>query len=192
MPTGKSTFTIVSIDPGSTFLGVGIIKVDAASMEIESSTAFTLNGAKLSSEDDWIMETHGDRVARILSLEIELLRIFRSVRPNFICSESPFINTKFPASGLALTEVMWGIRSAVMKYDQWVILETLPPSNVKQAIGCKGNAVKDDMLAKIVSMKNKFKYIGKMPIEKLDEHSVDALAVGYYKYTQLKLGVPTR
>lgn len=188
MPKESSNeYTIIGIDPGTTFLGVGIIKVNLDTAKILSSDAFTLNGSKLINNDNWISKTYGDRTSRILALECELLKIFNYFKPTYICSESPFIMTKFPAAGIALTEVMCSIKRSVMSYSSWHRLFTIDPSSVKNAIGAKGNADKDVMRNKLVNL-SELNYNGQVQLLSLDEHSIDALAVAYGLYVKIIKG----
>lgn len=177
---------LVGIDPGSNTLGVGILTVNIESMEIVSSKAMTLNGDKLSRDSYWLKEIEGDRASRIMALEKALLAIFNYHQPIAVGSESPFINNHYPAAGIALTEVICAIRRAVMHYDIWRDLRMIPPSSVKNAIYAKGNADKNMMKEKILLLANELKYNGEVPLALLDEHSVDALAVTYCMFTELK------
>lgn len=176
---------IVGLDPGSVSLGVGVFNIDLTNFRIVSSDAWTLNGSKLLGKESWIESTHGSRVGRIASLEEELLGIFMRVQPNAIASESPFFNSRFPQAYGALTEVMCTIRRAVMHYDLWTPLHLIDPPTVKMAVGVKGNADKDQMKVAVGNLAE-IQYRGIIPFEQLDEHSIDALAVAYSHYTNLR------
>ncbi len=182
-----NTINIIGIDPGTTFLGFSVLTVELTTFDIVKSVAYTINGSKLSNPLSWNALNYGDRFNRILSLENSLLNVFRSYAPKIICAEAPFFGIRHPNAFQALTEVICAIRNAVFKYDIWMSLKLVPPSNVKQAIYAKGNATKINMKDKLMELKE-LNYSGDIPFEHLDEHSVDSLAVGFYAYTQVKNG----
>lgn len=182
----SSLVNIVGIDPGSNTLGLSMLTVDITKWEIISSDAVTFTGTKLENSDSWRSDLFSERVGRIAAHEENLLKVFNTYKPFIICTESPFINNRFPQAGIALTEVMCGIRSAVMKYDVWADLYLIDPPTVKKAVGAPGNADKVVMKEKILSL-TELNYIGNVPMEMLDEHSIDALAVAYCKFIRLKL-----
>lgn len=182
---GSNTVVIIGIDPGSSQLGIGAIEIDMDTFMITSSIAWTIVGEKLMPKNSWAEELHGARYVRINALQKELLRVFNSYMPNFIASESPFYNQRRPQAYGALTEVICAVRSAVVSYDAWRKLDLIDPPTVKNAVGAKGNADKD-MVKKAISLIPELKYNGNRPLQELDEHSIDALAVAYCRYKQIR------
>ena len=182
IPTWSSDIaTIVGIDPGSSNLGVGILRIQLSNLSILNSEAFTINGSNLSDSDSWSALLHGDRFNRIKAIETQLIKIFSFYQANFIYSESPFFGRSHPNAFQALVEVMNAIRNAVVQYDPWLKLNTIPPSSVKNGVGVKGNADKFAMKNAILNL-NQLNYNGQIPLDKLDEHSIDALSVAYSGY----------
>ena len=187
IPTDSSSVVnIFSIDPGTSHMGVAVITVDIETCTIVNSNAMTLNGDKLSRELLWLKDNMGDRFSRIFAIENQLVELLNYYQPLIIASESPFINQRFPAAGIALTEVLCAIRSALFRHDIWKTLKIVSPSEVKNSAGVKGNCDKKTMYARLMLLAPEFKYNGNVPINLLDEHSVDALFVGYYEYKQLE------
>jgi len=181
------TANIIGIDPGSTNMGVSVITINLVTLKIVSSIAWTINGAKLSDSDSWIANLHGDRYSRIKALEETLLQIFNYYQPIAVAGESAFINGRFPAAVMALVEVMGAIRNAVTRYDVWRVVNLVPPSSAKNAVSAGGAANKDTMKEKVMQL-TELNYNGNVPIHLLDEHSIDALAIGYYMYKKLLKG----
>ena len=175
---------IVGLDPGSNAFGIAVLTIDINTMKIVSSIAWTIFGERLSGKNNWIEEIHSGRINRILAIEENLLQVFNYYNPFLISSEAPFINNAFPQAGIALTEVLFCIRQAVMRYDQWKRLDLIPPSNVKNAVGASGGGDKNKVRDKVIVM-SELNFIGNTPIEELDEHSIDALAVAYSRYKSL-------
>lgn len=189
MPAGASPIgSIVGIDPGSDTLGVGILYVDLRTWQIVSSEAFTLNGTR-NGRGSFVTEVHGDRHGRIDSHREELTRVFRLVNPFSLACEAPFISRRRPQAFGALTEVVCAVRAAAMAYDAWRPLEMIDPPTVKRAVGVSGKTGgpegKKLMLQAVLAMQQVFCYNGPVEMQKLDEHSIDALAVAYCHYIQL-------
>ena len=190
MPIGGSNqIRIVGIDPGSTTTGICILIIDLNTFDILSTIAWTINGSKLAGKNTWSEELYGNRYSRVQSIEYELLQIFNNYQPTIIVSEAPFINQKFPAAGIALTEVMCAIRRAVMNYDLWIELKIVPPSSVKNGINAVGGANKYAMKEKLTLLLPILNYCGFADFDLLDEHSIDAIAVAFYGYLNYVKGI---
>jgi Holliday junction resolvasome RuvABC endonuclease subunit len=186
-PHSASEVNIVGIDPGTTHLGISVLMVDIVTAKIIRSTAFTLNGSKLLGSDSWISQIHSDRFGRILELEKSIVNVFKYYKPVIVCAESPFFGLRHPNAFAALTEVLDAIRRAVLTYDVWLQLHLAPPSSVKNAVSAGGAATKTTMKEKILNL-TELNYNGDVPLHLLDEHSIDALAIGFYMYKQLIQG----
>lgn len=189
MPLGATQFAcLIGIDPGSDTLGVGILTFNVQTLEIVSTQATTLNGAR-AGRGSFVTQVHGDRMGRIESHRQALLRIFRTVQPLSVASESPFISRRHPQAGLALTEVVCAIRAALLNYDSSKPLELIDPPTVKRAVGVSGKTGgpegKKLMQTAVLRMAQALHYDGDVPMDKLDEHSIDALAVAYCHYNQM-------
>lgn len=180
----SSVFSIIGLDPGSNSFGIAVIFVNVETMKIVSSTAWTIFGERLSGKNNFIEEIHGGRTNRIMALEDNLLDVFNYYCPYLITSEAPFINNSFPQAGIALTEVIAGIRRAVFRFDPWKELLLIPPSVVKNAVGASGGGDKNKVKDKVVTL-TELNYQGPTLITELDEHSIDALSVAYCRYKSL-------
>lgn len=181
-----SVFKIIGIDPGTTNLGLAVMSVDIKTMLILNTMAFTFNATKLISKDNWNCEVHSDRFDRILSLKESLMQAFMMHHPNVVCVESPFFGRSHPNAFQALTEVLTAIRDVLYQYNPWIELILVSPSEAKQAIMAKGNATKEIMKEKLLLLAPEFHLDPQLNINDLDEHSIDATAIAYYAYTQVK------
>lgn len=182
--TPFDSVSIVGIDPGTETLGLSIFTFDALSVELQKVAAYTFVGSKLPYYSDDIAALHGDRYARLRAHQLNLLRILQLVRPVAIVSESPFFNPRRPAAGAALVETIDCIRRAIYQYDQFRVLQLVDPSSVKNAVGAKGNAGKDDVKKAMLKLASSLPFDATTPFEYMSEHAIDAVAVAYWRYKQ--------
>jgi Holliday junction resolvasome RuvABC endonuclease subunit len=173
--TSPLTATLIGHDPGSDTFGVGIMQINILSLAIERSEAFTLKGKKLG-RGSWETELQGDMIGRIWGIEQELYEIYCRYEPWLIGSEVPFIG-RFPQAGIVLTRVMSSIHHAIRRYDPWKALHKYEPGVVKNAVGADGRVKKDPVREGVLRLAPVLHYSGDTPLEELDEHSIDSLAV---------------
>jgi len=176
--------SIVGLDPGTDTLGVGIITFDVRTLWIDHTSALTLKGSKCRM-DPMMIESHSERFARINTLGLNILDILRYHRPVAVVCESPFFNSKRPQAFAALIEATAMIRQTVWEYDRTIGLDLVDPPSVKQAVGAKGNAGKDDVHKAVLQI-GELNFRGLLPLSSLDEHSIDAIAVAYSKLIEYR------
>lgn len=179
MPINASSeVTIIGIDPGSTRLGLSILRFSADwPHQIISTEAMTFAADRGTDKESWLSLNFGGRINRIAWLEEQIFAILIRTKPIHVAVESPFINALRPAAYGALVEVIDAIRRAVMRYSLWTSLSFVDPPTAKKAIGAPGNAKKDQMYDALMKIADRLNYVGPKPIYLLDEHSVDALAI---------------
>lgn len=185
METNDNSFKIVSIDPGTDALGLAILDVSFDNFEIIKTRASTIIASKLVSEDSWLAQVHNYRTARIYKLKEILLKRFIDLEPAIVVCESPFFNPRRPGAFAPLVEILAAIRGAVIEYDSWKPLNLIDPSTIKKSVNAPGNADKT-VVKKCVMALTDINFDGDVPIEDLDEHSYDAIAVGYCHVKFLK------
>ena len=183
----KDYFSIVGIDPGSDTMGISHIKIDIKTFDIVETTAWTIKGSKMVSEDCWLATLYSYRRARIKALKENLIDLFNDIDPTIVTCESPFYNPRRPNAYGVLVEVLTAIGDAVIEYDIWKPLYLIDPSTIKKSVGAPGNADKTVMKTHVCKLQeqNVLKYKGKVKLQDLDEHSIDAIATGYCKYKTL-------
>lgn len=174
--------TIIGIDPGSTRLGVSIFRFNVVNLKIISVKAFTINLDKVH-RNDWLVFQYGDRVARLRELNRIMLNIFIEHEPDVVVSESPFMNMRRPAAFEALIETMCEIRQALITYDPCMRLLTIDPSSIKNAVGEKGNAGKEEIKQAVSKLEE---IVLEQPIETMSEHAIDSLAVAYTQFKRYR------
>lgn len=160
-------------------MGVSVIEFDCVSQAIISTHAFTIDAKRLAINTSFD-ESFGNRLARIEALRQSLIYYFCHYRPTVTICESPFIGISRPQAYGALTETICAVRQALSEYDPFQTLYSIDPPSAKIGVGAPGNAKKDVMLAKVCELAPVLNYPGGLTaLAALDEHSIDAIAIGY-------------
>jgi Holliday junction resolvasome RuvABC endonuclease subunit len=181
LPDGDDRYRIVGIDPGTDTLGAAWLEVDLVRKAIILIEAHTFDGTRMAKRYSWISPLHGDRTARLMAHEENLYLFFEYVKPHVVASEAPYMR-KFPQAFQALVECMTFIRRALFRYDEYIVLEPVDPPTAKMAVGMtiKKGSTKDDVKRAVLALKTLENPMG-IDLEQLDEHSIDAIAVGYWR-----------
>ncbi len=169
----------MAIDPGSNCTGVSVIEFDCVSKTIISTHAFTIDAKRLAINSSFD-ESFGNRLARIDALRQCLIYYFCHYKPAFTICESPFIGISRPQAYGALTETICAVRLALAEYDPFQTLFSIDPPSAKIGVGAPGNAKKDVMMSKVCGLAPVLNFAnGEQGLAALDEHSIDAIAIGY-------------
>lgn len=187
LPVNSQHARVLGIDPGSDTLGIACLSVDVQTLEIVNTQAITFVGSKMSM-NPWMEQIHSARFARIAAHKQNFLNVFRITTPVAVVCESPFFNPARPNAFAPLVETLDALRQAVWEYDQQLPLDLVDPPTVKRAVGGKGNADKDMMKQLVMGLPG-LNFTGPIPLQFVDEHSIDAIAVGYSRITQYRTGV---
>lgn len=180
LPDNPPIYRTVAIDPGSNTLGYAILDLNLSTGEIALMGADTLVGVKMARSHPDFAETHGDRATRLHCHEEFLKALLDDCRPNAVISEAPYMG-RFPQAFMALIECLGAIRRAVISYDPYMPMETVDPPTAKKAVGAPGKGGgKDIVREKVLALPTLINATGR-PLTVLDEHAIDAVAVGYYK-----------
>lgn len=171
------TACIIAIDPGSESLGCACLTVDIRTLQLRNIWSTTFHGSKLH-PNPWTTFMFGERIAKIEAHAENLLYILESERPICLVCESPFINMKRPQAYGALMEVISAIRRVMMQYDAQRSMYMIDPPSAKKAVGAPGNADKQTVQQHILANVEIMQALS-TPVSNLDEHSFDAIAIGY-------------
>ena len=178
---------IVGIDPGTSTLGFSVLDVNLDTRLVEVVFVKTLKSTKEVDLDHILTVNHGNRMVKIDFLYNAIYRLLWQFHPHMLIAEAPFMG-RFAASYAALVEVRKGIIQAAADYNPGMFFETIEPLNVKAAVGVRldKKTRKDKMAVKkaIATIPN-LTWANGFSLDPLDEHSVDAIGVGYWKATQI-------
>lgn len=170
---------LIGIDPGTRFMGVAMLTYDARTFEILSSTTRTLKACQMALDVEAVY-AHGEKYARLLALENELLTTFRLTEPVDVYCESPYYSGKTPSAFGPLVETVQTVRRAVYDYDRSMPLTMITPSAIKSAIGASGGAKKGPVLQAMQRMTGDIRYYS--DLNAVDNNAVDALAIAVTGY----------
>lgn len=178
MPENSEPFKILSLDPGSSHLGVAILHdlLDGSDVTIDDS--FTVHLKDTCPEYAELGDLHGNRVIRLMQLGDAVLNLVRTHRPHAVIVEANYLG-RFATAFAALVECVAMVRSAVYMYDPFMPLYQVDPSTAKINAGMeriKGTDKEDVRRA----MRKRKGVAWNVNLEELDEHSVDACAIGVY------------
>lgn len=185
IPDGMVKFRINAIDPGTDTMGLAVMDVDLRSGVLELVSAYTTSGLKMARRAPESYTVHGGRWSKLFMHEQHVLNWLRTYQPNALICESPFLG-RFPQAFESLVECKAAIRNALTQYDIFMPLETVDPPSAKSAVGAqvrKGS--KDNVKSSILKLKDIINLTG-IPLERMDEHTIDAIAVGYYKVSLIR------
>lgn len=190
-PDSAREVAIVGIDPGSDTLGISASWVDIETLALKRLYAQTYKASQRS-RNMWYRDEHGDRAARIRWHEENLFNLLCELNPVAVVSESPFFSVRFPSAYGALTEVVDAIKSAMWRWRPTAVLTLIDPPTVKNAVGVKGNAGKEEVHAGLVNYLRQEGgeriFQGPGTLVALDEHATDASAVGICYLERLRRG----
>lgn len=174
---------VLSIDPGTTTLGVGVIAIDPSTFTLTAVHAETITLPKLLRDYEDVVNVHGEKIAKLFALEKALLKLLWAWEPVMVVSEMPYMG-RFPQAFAALVECLSSIRRTLYTYDPTMPLLGLEPSVVKKAVGVNGRSGDKELMKKAVFELTDLKVGESVDLSVLDEHSIDALAVGYVQCKQ--------
>lgn len=189
LPSHPIPYRIVGVDPGSTTLGIAVLDLYLEDFSIELVDARTFNAARGISHYQTVTDFHGDRMARLHSLQDSLYGYLACFRPQGFASESPYMG-RFANAFRALTECLLVIQQTAYVYDPRMRVHLIDPMTVKAAVGivAKGYRNKAALAKEHVReavLKLPLRNPGNFNMEAFDEHSIDAIAVAIARIKQM-------
>lgn len=183
----SANFNIVGIDPGTDTVGFSLYSYSPVAHCVVRSAATTLRGSKMIKYDPYV-DVHGERARRISAIRETLAQMFLMHSPIAVVCEHPFYNQAMPGAFEPLVEGVGAVRGALFDYDPTMRVIPVDPSSAKKAIGASGGAKKDAMQVALFSIANTIAFdpnVFGQHLFELDEHSVDALAIGKWFINKL-------
>lgn len=191
VPDNDDRLRIVSFDPGTDTLGSSVLEINLRTLQLtvlDAQTFVARRPMRYRPGYRIVEDLHGDRHARLMSHRNSVMSHLSRWQPHAVACESPFMGIRAQAFG-ALVECVNVLRYAVYEYDATVSFEMITPPQAKKTVGAsfKGadkNDVKLGIQALFETSNGRMVYGAYQPFESIDEHSVDAIAVGLCHYQQ--------
>ncbi|ATA65388.1 hypothetical protein 2050HW_00053 [Serratia phage vB_SmaM_ 2050HW] len=176
---GDTKFRVIGIDPGSRCFGLSVIEYDLINM------TETLVYATTFKPDPILHERHpymilGERGARHRLCEDFVVESLNTFKPHLVVCESAFLKFKAVNAYRSLIEGIVTIRRALQRYDDTMHLLTVEPSAAKKAVGARNSDSPDKKLIVRLAIERMKTMIKNVAISDLDEHAVDAVAIGHW------------
>ena len=167
---------IVAIDPGINSMGIACIEIasDYKSAAVVDAYTAKINRLLKRHRIDECLQ-FGEHHAKLMLVKDTVLKYCMNWRPLTVCVEHPYLHHS-PTTFSTLTECILMVRHGVMAYDQCCSFSTFRPSVVKNAVGVDGGSSdKEDMRKAVLKKGNLFLDVN---LDYLDDHAIDAIAVG--------------
>lgn len=185
LPESNEPLRVLSIDPGSYNTGIAHWHWDFESPQFEMVHAYTLKFPDSDKRYATIREMGTDRIARLYHLDDSLGDILEEFRPHLVICESNY-KGRFADAYATLVECVAVIRNVLYRYDPTMPLLMVDPMSAKKAAGVVGKF--KDKMDVTRALKKRTDINWSVMIDTLDEHSVDAVAIGYYLMQLLRMG----
>lgn len=174
----SNTFKVIGIDPGSSTTGIAVVDID------KDFNIVSINTECLDASKEKTVFKRNHNLEYRLSYMSDKLDIILGADVVAISIEMPFINPRRMGSVIPLARLLGIIMNISLKYSPYRLIHKISPSEVKNAIGAKGNADKDAVLDAILSYKEVSDVID---CNSITEHEVDAIAVAIGLIKKMKV-----
>lgn len=175
-PSGFYNFNWIGVDPGLTNCGTAVYRILGREVNAIEPRTIVNNKVKLPSHfTDGLL---GDRRLRLDRLYQAFAQLVRYENPVLVACESPFYNSASPNAYGSLMETVGVLRMATESVSPDIPFVMYAPHEVKKAFGAQSKKGKEPMREALESKPELLRLMD-TPVELLDEHSIDAVAVGY-------------
>lgn len=173
---------VLSIDTGSINLGVSysIFDYQTGLQHVMFATTFRIQSV-IKHDACNPYGTGTNRLQSTSAIYDLILSVCQTYQPDVVVAEASFMG-RFPTAFASLSLALNAIEAAALTYDYDVGYATIDPPTVKNAVGVTGrSSEKDDM--RVAVQAHPSIILGTIDLALLDEHAVDAIAIGYSYYT---------
>ena len=177
-PAHYDRLTLLAIDPGLHNIGLAVYQIRLAPYAIESIHAETLRSVRVTDVSGLDDEDFAERVRIRYSMRSAFRTYVETVQPQLVVSESPFFDRRKPGSFAILTEIMTGLFDTVAEVNPLIRFSVVEPQLVKKVLGVAGQKGKD-VVREAMGKTSRIMDVLTNPLDHLDEHSIDSIAVGY-------------
>lgn len=177
LPESTEPLRVLAIDPGSYCTGIALLTWDYVTERINVNDAFTIKFPDSGPTYLHVRDLTAPRIARLCHMEDELTSVFEEFKPHLVIAESNYMG-RFADAFATLVECVAVIRNVLYRYNPMLPLLQVDPPTAKKDAGVKGR--KSEKIDVAIALKQRKEIVWDVDIDTLDEHSVDAVAVGYH------------
>jgi len=180
---------ILSIDPGTTLMGIAVTDYGLDSGTINVIHAATLTRKAVLGNYSRPGARIGDRESVMQAYGEEFSRYLEDWEPTVVCSEAPFSGS-FPTAYQVLSEVVYELSIRTMRWDDLVNFYRVSPTEVKRHMGVHGNSSVKGLMRDAVLRRTDVTYPSY--VDTLGPDAIDAICVGMWgvdKYRAANIGV---
>lgn len=166
---------IAAVDPGTSHLGIAVLDWEYGTEQAEVAWAGTFNVADDTHPNSYA-ETVGCRDLRLVRLSELFKEFLRIARPTFAATETPFMLRRKLSAYESGVELQLMLRRALWDVFPEKLLHGFNPIIVKSYVGVEAKGTdKEDVRRAVMRLYRDHTHVD---LSKLDEHSIDAVAVG--------------
>lgn len=169
----------LSIDPGVNYCSA--IVIDPENNFAVKESNLIKNARAFTPEEKIVEAKYGTRTVKVQAIYKKIEELVLKWNVTKVIIEAPFYNSLTPNAFGSLIEVIMAIKHCVLtKLNIDVFL--VEPTLVKRMFTNKGNANKEEMRKFLIQKKENGEIYLPFDIEKMSEHEVDGVAIGYTHY----------
>lgn len=178
VPISYHSTKMVCFDPGLNTTGVSVFDVDSRTKEVLSVYAYTIHTGQSRDSTGLDTEIVTERTHKLYRLCDAVQQTLNFHDPGIVGCEAPFYNRMMPMAFVSLSEVVNMIRHTTLQYNCNIPFFLVEPQLVKKGVGVAGKKGKQVVMDAICNTPEIMRALT-VPIESLDEHAIDAIAVGW-------------
>ena len=178
IPESYCSTRMVCFDPGLNTTGVSIFDVDSRTKEVLSVLAYTIHTGWVRDVTGLDTELLSERTHKLYKLCDAVQQTLHCYGPSIVGCEAPFYNRMMPMAFVSLSEVVNMLRHTTLQYNCNIPFFLVEPQLVKKGVGVAGKKGKQVVMDAICNIPEIMRSLS-APIETLDEHAIDAIAVGW-------------
>ncbi len=169
-----SVIRVIAIDPGAINCGIAIMDMDyTGAINLVYVNTITTQHYLKSVKD--IVQMHGERFARNTIIGRIVTELMLTYNPRVVACEAAYLS-HYPEAFKALVETITTLKNTIFNYDESIHFHLLEASVVKANLNVKGDSGDKSLMLNALLAKTLINC--SVDLNTLDEHSIDAIAIG--------------